>query len=44
MKSLKMIKMERISSLEDCKLAPNMQAMPPTPIKILYLQLYSHVD
>ena len=38
MKSLKMIKMERTVSFDDCKLPPNRHVMPPTPMNSLYLQ------
>ena len=41
LKSLKMIKMERTVSFEDCKLPPKMQVMPPTPINTLYLPTLS---
>jgi hypothetical protein len=38
LKSLKIIKTERTSSLDDCKSPPKMQVMPPTPMNSLYLQ------
>jgi hypothetical protein len=38
LKSLKIIRTERTSSLDDCKSPPKMQVMPPTPMKSLYLQ------
>jgi hypothetical protein len=38
LKSLKIIKTERTFSLDDCKLPPKMQVMPPTPMNSLYLQ------
>jgi hypothetical protein len=41
LKSLKMIKMERTVSFEDCKLPPKMQVMPPTPMNTLYLPTLS---
>jgi hypothetical protein len=41
LKSLKIIKMERTVSFEDCKLPPKMQVMPPTPMNTLYLPTLS---
>jgi hypothetical protein len=41
LKSLKMIKMERTVSFDDCKLPPNRHVMPPTPMNTLYLPTLS---
>ncbi len=41
LKSLKMIKMERTASFDDCKLPPNRHVMPPTPMNTLYLPTLS---